>query len=75
MLDLKTLRPVKSFIHVNRLEPFKHLRDYRPPTQNAVNNDRPDDNDQVDGNQQINNQNDNNENGNNNKTQHENKDQ
>ncbi|VDI02507.1 Hypothetical predicted protein [Mytilus galloprovincialis] len=31
LLNLKTLRPVKSFIHANRLKAFKDPSDFRPP--------------------------------------------
>jgi hypothetical protein len=37
LLDLKTLRPVKSFIHANRLKPYKDPRDFRPPPNNTAN--------------------------------------
>ncbi|CAC5360188.1 Transposon Tf2-12 polyprotein,Transposon Tf2-11 polyprotein,Transposon Tf2-1 polyprotein,Transposon Tf2-7 polyprotein [Mytilus coruscus] len=31
LLNLKTLRPVKSFIHANRLKAYKDPNDFRPP--------------------------------------------
>jgi hypothetical protein len=37
LLDLKTLRPVKSFIHANRLKPYKDPRDFRPPPNDTAN--------------------------------------
>lgn len=40
LLDLKSLRPVKSFIHANRLKPYHDPRDFRPPPQQiALEND------------------------------------
>ena len=37
LLDLKTLRPVKSFIHANRLKSYKDSRDFRPPPNDTAN--------------------------------------
>ncbi|VDI77535.1 Hypothetical predicted protein [Mytilus galloprovincialis] len=51
LLNLKTLRPVKSFIHANRLKLYKDPEDHRPPPNLLINNDDLN-NDQSNGNQQ-----------------------
>ncbi|CAC5360193.1 unnamed protein product [Mytilus coruscus] len=39
LLNLKTLRPVKSFIHANRLKAFKDPSDFRPPPNLLIDNE------------------------------------